>query len=99
MKQSFRRKSEDIRRPLIPGENIDEVYRQKERERKRKKLEEQKQKIIPVRASNSQINHMQDNSNVKYRLYIIISVTLFSPSILFLKKTQHHRERRSRGQD
>ena len=50
-KQSFRRKSEDIRRPLIPGENIDEVYRQKERERKRKKLEEKKPKIVPGRAS------------------------------------------------
>jgi len=64
LKQSFRRKSEDIRRPLIPGENIDQVYRQKERERKRKKLEEKK-KIIPGRASDSQLYYIKDNSSIK----------------------------------
>ena len=56
LKQSLRRKSEDIRRPLIPGETIDEVYRQKERERKRKKLEEKKPKIVPGRVSQNKMN-------------------------------------------
>ena len=71
LKQSFRRKSEDIRRPLIPGENIDQVYRQKERERKRKKLVEKK-KIIPGRASDSQLYYIKDNSSIKCRLHCIV---------------------------
>ena len=65
LKPTFRRKSEDIRRPLLPGENIDEVYRQKERERKRKKLEEKKPKIIPGKASHNNMFNLKDNRSAK----------------------------------
>ena len=47
-KQPLRIKSEDIGRSWC--DNIDQLYREKERERKRKKLEENKPKIIPGKA-------------------------------------------------